>query len=413
MEVIEIEKTAALSSKFDFNIYKFNLALFLRSILLLTPIYIFLYQENGLTVKDLFLFQGIFYLASILFEIPVGYLSDNIERKNLLLISFMIFIGFYSLWFFFHGYYVILAGEILFAISKVMMDNALSGYLYDYLNSQNKQSTMVKHYGYLNFYLAVGTALAGLIGVFLYSKFGLKTVIGTEIFIVSLSFFLILSLPNIKYTKYKTEIISQKAKGYFKAVKDIYKNDLIICYVFYSGLLTSFSILFALSFQPLMQNALFPVFLYGVVAFINHFVRALSGVVAGKYLRNFNIKKIVIPLFCLYILAFLCIFKILAGTNILLLFFLLTIICLIIGVQVIFTILHVSRLHKFVTIEQRGTLMAVNNFVSRIMVATMLISSQLFIDNSELISFFSIAFYVFLVLGFFFMVKIIKLKEQV
>lgn len=88
MEVIEIEKTAELSSKFDFNIYKFNLALFLRSILLLTPIYIFFYQENGLTVKDLFLFQGIFYLASIIFEIPVGYLSDNIERKNLLLISF-------------------------------------------------------------------------------------------------------------------------------------------------------------------------------------------------------------------------------------------------------------------------------------------------------------------------------------
>lgn len=120
MEVIEIEKKTELSSKFDFNIYKFNLALFLRSILLLTPIYMFFYQENGLTVKDLFLFQGIFYLASIIFEIPVGYLSDNIERKNLLLMSFMIFIGFYSLWFFFQGYYVILAGEILFAISKVI-----------------------------------------------------------------------------------------------------------------------------------------------------------------------------------------------------------------------------------------------------------------------------------------------------
>ena len=62
----------------DTNIWKFNLALFLRAIILLSPVLLLFYQENGLTVKDLFFFQGIFYLTSILSELPVGYISDAI-----------------------------------------------------------------------------------------------------------------------------------------------------------------------------------------------------------------------------------------------------------------------------------------------------------------------------------------------
>lgn len=401
-----------MNPKFDINILKFNTALFFRAMLLLSPVMLLFYQENGLTVKDLFFFQGIFYLTSIASEIPVGYLSDNISRKKLLIISFIIFMGFYTLWLFCHGYYVILAGEILFGISKVMMDNAMSGYLYDYLAFNDNKSAMVKYYGYLNFYLSLGTALAGLIGTYMYSKFGSGTVIISEIILIMCSIMLVVSLPSIKSVKTKTEVISQKITRFFDAVKDLYKNVSIKYYIFYAGILTSFSILFALSFQPLMQNALFPIFLFGVIAFVNHAVRALSGIVAGKWLRNFDIKKLVIPLFILYILAFSCVFKILSLTSIPLLLLMLLFICLVIGVQVIFTILHVSRIHKFVTIEKRGTLMAINNFVSRVMAAIVLISSKLFIDKLGLNFFFAIAFMVFLVTCSYFMVKIIKLKEQ-
>lgn len=398
--------------RFDLNICKFNIALFLRAVLLLSPVMLLFYQENGLTVRDLFFFQGIFYLISIVSEIPVGYLSDNISRKKLLIISFIIFMGFYTLWFFFHGYYVILAGEILFGISKVMMDNAMSGYLYDYLTSKQNKTAMVKYYGYLNFYLSLGTALGGLIGTYIYSKFGSGIVIISEIFLIAVSIMFVLSLPSIKCETCKMEILSEKVSRFFSVVKELYKNISITYYIFYSGLLASFSILFALSFQPLMQNAFFPIFLFGVIAFINHAVRAFSGIVAGKWLRRFDIKKMVVPLFVLYILAFICVFNILSLKNIRLLLVLLLFICLVIGVQVIFTILHISRIHKFVTIEKRGTLMAINNFVSRVMAAIILITSKLFIDKLGLSFFFTIAFMIFLILCSYFMVKIINLKEK-
>jgi MFS family permease len=398
----------------DFQICKFNIALFLRSVLLLQPIILFFYNENRLSVQDLFFFQGIFYLVSILSEIPVGYLSDNISRRRLLIISFLIFLFITVLWLFFKGYYVILAGEILFAISKVMMDNANSGYLYDYLENKN----MVKYWGYLNFYLAFGTAVAAIVGTFLYQHYGSHCILLVETVLISISILLITSLPDIKPEADKSlnnlSIVKDfKAKfdNFKDSVRNIYSQASMRHYIFYSGLLSSCSIMFAVSFQPLMQHAVFPVALFGVVAFINHGIRSLSGVVAGKFLRNLDIRKLIVPLYLLYFVAFFCVFKMISVTNVKLTFALLFVICLIIGVQLAFTILHVSRLHKFVSIEYRGSLMSVNNFVSRTMAAIILMSSKLFIGPIGLKAFFVIAFVCFVVLGSFSMANAYRVKE--
>lgn len=397
--------------KIDIQICKFNIALFLRAILLLSPVMLLFYQENGLTVKDLFFFQGIFYLTSILSEAPIGYLSDTILRKKLLILSFIIFLGIYILWSFFHGYYIILVGEILFGISKVMMDNSMSGYLYDYLNCYQNKKNMIKYYGYLNFYLSLGTAFGALAGTYIYTVFGIHKILISEIVLILISIMLTLSLPSIKNIKSNTKTIFEKIKLYLSVTSEIYNNIYFKYYILYSGLLTSYSILFALSFQPLMQNALFPIALFGVISFCNHGMRALSGVISGKFMRNFNIRKMVVPLFILYILVFICIFKILSLTKIVTVILLLIFICAVIGIQLVFTILHISRLHKFVTIDKRGSLMAVNNFVSRIMAAIVLISSKIFIDKLGLYNFFIIVFLIFIIFSTYFIINILKLKE--
>lgn len=392
----------------DIKICKFNIALFLRAALLMQPVMLLFYQENGLSVKELFFFQGLFYLTSLIFEIPAGYLSDTISRKRVLIISFIIFLSINVLWLFCHGYYAILTGEILFAISKVMMDNSMSGYLYDYINFDETKKSMVKYFGYLNFYLAAGTALAALAGTCMYSKYGADVILISEIFLISISIFLVISLPSIKPPSNKVADISQKIKKFLSITNNLYQNASIKYYVYYSGLLTSFSILFALSFQPVMQNALFPIFLYGVVAFFNHAVRGFAGVAAGKWFRNFDIKKMVVLLFLLYVIAFMCIFEVLSLKNVMLVTLLLFLICIIIGIQLIFTILHVSRLHGLVPIDGRGSLMAVNNFVSRILAAFVLIFSKIFIDKCGLYTFFLAAFCIFLISCSYFMVKILK-----
>ena len=140
--------------KQDFTIWKFNFALYLRSLMLLSPIILLFYNEHGLNANDLFFCQGIFYVFAILFDIPIGYLSNTKSRKNLLLTAFIIFLGISLLWLFFKGYYIIIAGEILYALTKTILDNVPSSYMYDYLSTQNKQ--MSKYWGYSNFLCHLG-----------------------------------------------------------------------------------------------------------------------------------------------------------------------------------------------------------------------------------------------------------------
>ena len=401
-------------NKLDLHIVDFNLALFLRSVLLLTPITLLFYQENGLTAQHLFFFQGVFYLTSILSEIPVGYLSDAISRKFLLFLSCILYFTAIVFWINFYGYYVILLGEIMFAISKVMLDNAMPGYLYDYLSKNNKQNTMVKYYGYLHFYLAFGTAIASVLGTYLYAKFGSGKLLLTEAFVMIVAAMLVGFLPTIKpTTKNNNLCFSCKVKEFILNAKSLYSNNSIKWHIIYSGLLTSISILLSVSFQPLMQNALFPIFMFGVIAFSNHGIRALAGIVASKWMRNFNIRGLVIPLYLLYILAFLCVFASIKFANVYLVTLLIILMCLIVGCQLVFTILHVSRLQEFVEMNNRGNLMSINNFISRSLAAVMLISSKLFIEKLDIMNYFVIIFVLYLIICTFIMCKVYNVKEEI
>lgn len=393
----------------NIEINKFNFANFLYSMILLQPVMLLFYQLNGLTIKEFFFFQGIFYLASIIFETPVGYLSDSISRKKLIILSFSILAGINVLWFLCKGYYVVLIGEILFALSKVILDNAISGYLCDYLNNNNLKNKMVKYYGKLNFFLSAGTAFAAICGTWLYQTYGVKFILTSEFIALIAAILLITTLPDFKQCPVQN--FSKRLTEFSVTIKKLYCNPNIRYYIFYSGLLASFSILFAVSFQPLMLGSLCPIALFGVIHFVNHGIRAFSGIIASKI--KFNIRKLIVPLFVLYLLAFGCIFIILHTQNIFIVASLLFLICLIIGVQLVFTIMHVSRLHKFVSTSERGSLMSVNNAVKRILCAAFLISSRIFIDKADLNLFFTVALVIFLIVCSYVMMKSYKVEKLV
>ena len=367
------------------------------------------YTENGLTVKELFLFQSIFYLVSILIELPVGYFSDFISKKYSLLTSYLFFISTMLLWIFFSGYWIILTGEILLAISKVIMDNTHSGYLYDYLDSKDKKSAMPASYGYLNFALAAGTTLAAIIGTYLYSTFGSKSNLYSEVVISIVCIVLILSLPNV-YTPHKRE---NKLKKLLKVTKAICNNNSIMYYIYYSGFLTSLSVMFALSFQPALLKAACPIALFGVAAFCNHGIRAVFSALTSKINKHIRIRSMIIPLFVLYLIAFGCIFIMLHCKNPVIMMSMILIVCLIIGFQLMFTIRQVSRLHNFVSSESRGTIVSVNNLFSRFITFLVLFTSKFCIDKLGFEQYVLIIFIIFIPVGIILMNKTYKIEEKI
>ena len=69
------------------NIWKLHVILACRWFLLLMPVLVLFYQENGLSLEDVFTVQAFFSICVIFFEVPSGYFADRLGRKQSMLIG--------------------------------------------------------------------------------------------------------------------------------------------------------------------------------------------------------------------------------------------------------------------------------------------------------------------------------------
>lgn len=362
----------------------FNWSTFLQTQIFMLPVLLLFYQENGLTIGDFFLFQGIFSITALLFEVPSGYLGDIFPRKNILILSYSFFLCRLLLWIFFGGYWILLAGEILYSLSKATYSGVADGYIYDYLKTQNKTKDMLKYYGRLNFYMSIGTALAAVVGPFLYEHYGFMTLLVLETILNTVSILMLFLLPKVPPAKKKIGSISDKYHDLYRIAKSALKNIQLKYYMFYSGMLAATTMVFVWSFQPLMKAALIPVSLYGIVYGFNHGFRALAGFCLHKTLAKISLKNLGVVNYILYILSFLSCLLILKEQSPVLGMILMIFICFVIGSQLTFTLGSIARIHSLTTSDIRSTVASVNNMISRFMAGVMLILFKFLLDGITL-----------------------------
>ncbi len=362
----------------------FNWSTFLQTQIFMLPVLLLFYQENGLTIGDFFLFQGIFSITALLFEVPSGYLGDIFPRKNILILSYSFFLCRLLLWIFFGGYWILLAGEILYSLSKATYSGVADGYIYDYLKTQNKTKDMLKYYGRLNFYMSIGTALAAVVGPFLYEHYGFMTLLVLETILNTVSILMLFLLPKVPPAKKKIGSISDKYHDLYRIAKSAFKNIQLKYYMFYSGMLAATTMVFVWSFQPLMKAAMIPVSLYGIVYGFNHGFRALAGFCLHKTLAKISLKNLGVVNYILYILSFLSCLLILKEQSPVLGMILMIFICFVIGSQLTFTLGSIARIHSLTTSDIRSTVASVNNMISRFMAGVMLILFKFLLDGITL-----------------------------
>lgn len=383
----------------------FNISTFLQTQILMLPVLLLFYKENGLSLGDYFLFQGIFSISALLFEIPAGYIGDIFPRRNVLIFSYLLFVLRLILWLFFKGYWIVLIGEILYSMSKAFYSGVADGYVYDYLKTQNKTHKMLSKYGKLNFSMSVGTALASLIGPVLYREYGFIVLIIIELILNSTAIGLLFSLPNVASTHKHIKGIKAKYKELFSIAKTTFQNKNICYYIWYSGILAGTTMVFVWSFQPVMEVCLISVELFGIVYGVNHGCRALAAFCLDKTLKFISLKNLGILTYVAFILSFLVSILVVQLHSPTIGMILLSLICVVIGCQLTFTLSHVSRLHTFVPSDIRSTVASVNNMISRSMAGLMLILFKVF-------SMFDVSLsYSFLIYLLIFSVAIIPLHK--
>lgn len=435
----------------------YNVAAFLRSQIFLLPVLLFFYQENGLTVGDFYLIQGLIVFFAFLFEIPAGYLGDLFPRKYILITAYCLFLGRLFLWIFFRGFEIILLGEFLYACSKACFDSVSSSFIYDILKKNGEEAKMVKAYSNFNACMYIGTGLAALLGAGLYEKLGSQVLLSAEFIIYSSAVILLSFLPNAhRPTETTISNLTERLKKFWVAVRFILKSRKYCYLVLFSGFMVGVSHFFFWSFQPLMKNSginpsvsltdladtigwdarvfgnvawnylislnwLNYIKVMGVVIFINNLIRSSFSYFAAIIAKYVSLFKLGSFSFALELIGCLFSFVLMQSGYITPLNCLLFIIflCVCIGVQLMFTISHISRLHRLINPKIRSLSSSVNMMIGRLMTSLMLIAPKFLLKHEggtvgvRVIDIFWIYALVFIPLGIYFICKIYKYNVKI
>lgn len=437
-------------SSFPLGLY--NIAAFLRSQLFLLPVLLFFYQENGLSVGDFYLIQGLIVFFAFLFEIPAGYLGDIFPRKYILITAYALFLGRLFLWIFFRGFEIILIGEFLYSCSKACFDSVSSSFIYDILKKNNEEKKMVKAYSNFNAAMYIGTGIAALLGAGLYEKLGSHVLLISEFVIYSTAILLLSMLPNA-HIPIKDHVVNlkERLKKFWVAVRYILKSRKYCYLVLFSGFMVGVSHFFFWSFQPLMKssginpsvsltdladsigwdarvfgeatwnylvslNWLDYIKVMGVVIFINNVIRSSFSYFAASVAKKISLFTLGNISFGLEIIGCALSFILMKMGHISPLNCLLFIIflCVCIGLQLMFTISHISRLHRLINPKIRSLSSSVNMMTGRLLTSVMLMAPKFLLKNEgtvegiRVIDIFWIYAIVFIPIGVFFIYKIYK-----
>ena len=108
------------------------------------PIIWLFYEENGLTITDLFVIQAIYSVTIALIEIPSGYVADVFGRKNSMIIgTFFSFLGIltYSLSFGFDGF---LLAALCLGVGQSFISGSDTALMYDSLVELNRSDDFIR-----------------------------------------------------------------------------------------------------------------------------------------------------------------------------------------------------------------------------------------------------------------------------
>ncbi len=381
---------------------RLDIACFLRSQLYLAPVLLLFYQQNGLSIADFVLFQGIFQLTGIVFEIPCGYIADVISKKKVLILAFLCFFLRAALWLSFSGIYIILIGELFNALSRAFLSGVYDSYIYDYLKNENKTKRMLKECGRTNFAMSSGAMFAAIFSAVLYNKYGTVILLGLELCLTLISIILLTTLPNPPSARPQAKTLTEK----FKEIKDTtittIKNKNINIYILYSALLFSTTSLFCWCFQPLLKISSAPVIMFSTIYVINHALRAVFSFYVNKLKKFFGFNRLLVitTFLCLYSFACMILSFYMRQPNIA--FICLIFVCIGIGFQLAFAIANINHIHNFALEETRATISSVNNMLQQSISGISLICFKFVIapDNASSGLSFSTAFSIF---GIFYM----------
>ena len=287
------------------------------------PIIWLFYEENGLTITDLFVIQAIYSVTIALIEIPSGYVADIFGRKNSMVIgTFFGFLGIliYSLSFDFDGF---LLAALCLGIGQSFISGSDTALMYDSLVEINRSDDFIKLEGRTISMGNLAEAIAFVIGGFL-AEISLRTPFYYQVGIALAGFTIALFLIEPKVHRLQ----DGKSKPWKNIKKIIHyamiENNILRAYIFYSAIFGAATLTMAWFVQPYFKTLGLEVIYFGLIGAGLNLAVAFPAFYAHVIERKIGTKTLLSLLLLLIVGCYLTVAYVdsLWGLLILLLFYL-------------------------------------------------------------------------------------------
>lgn len=323
------------------------------------PVVVLFYQDNGLSMHDIFVLKAIYSVAIVVMEIPSGWMADVWGRKKTVLAGSFLGSAGFLMYSFSYGFEAFILAEIILGIGHSFVSGADSALLFDSLKSKGKAAEYIKQEGRITSAGNFAEALAGVAGGFL-AAISLRTPFYFQFAVAAMAIpasLLLYEPATVRPGNYLTP------RQMLITIRDQLVNhkELRIS-ILLSSLTGTATLTFAWLVQPFFKEIELPVELFGIMWTALNLTVAVSSAFA-HYAGIFPFKKFSLPAIILLLSAgyFLSGWQITRWGMVFLFMFY--------AVRGIATPVLKNHMNQHTGSEVRATILSVRNFIIRILFA--------------------------------------------
>ncbi len=259
--------------------------------MLIMPIIVPFYRNNGLTMQDVFLLQAVYSVAIVILEIPSGYLADVIGRKNTLVIGTILGFSGFGVYCFSYGFWGFLLAETIMGLGQSLVSGADSAMLYDTLLNQRKAKEYLKYEGRMTSLGNFAEAGAGILG-------GLLATITLRIpfyFQTGVAFLGIPAALLLFEPKRHKQIQKLTFRNILHVVRfSVISDKYISRNIFFSALIGTATLTMAWFVQPFFSAVDIPIALFGILWTLLNLSVGLTAMFAHRIEKTLGSVKVLV-----------------------------------------------------------------------------------------------------------------------
>lgn len=270
------------------NLYKLYIIKIAKWFSLIMPIIVLFFEDNGLSMTDIFLLKAVYSVGMLVLEIPSGYFGDVWGRRKTLIVGALLTTVGFSFYTFSFAFWQFMLAELVLGMGQSFISGSDSAMLYDSMKSQRREGEYLKYEGRVTSVGNFSEAFAGILGALL-ATISLRTPFYFQTLIAAAAIPAAISLVEPPIDK-------EKRVAGFRDILHVVRFAMVEhvklrYFILFSSLIGTATLTYAWFIQPYLQEIDWPLALFGVIWTALNLTVGFSSMMAHRVEHRFSQRQ--------------------------------------------------------------------------------------------------------------------------